>query len=435
MSWWWLGCFARDNPPSEGEKKPVQREKSSREESLGRLVAGCCVSRHDALRRKREKRKMWHAARSASIDIAPSPTSDFPSAPSPEHDVEEDQDPALWDILVGGEPEFDDDNRSEGGESDRTFFDANSDFPLTEMIPEPPGEVEDPWSEPIPERIIASIKENLGEDVDIDAKVAELTQMVNDKFEGEMSAFQKRHFTKGSLARAYSGQRCQLDVACGVVLEALCYFGQMETLLTSRKLEYKWAPCDFRIAGVDAHGHPILYGCAGNQTRPMHELCDHFIMVFHAAIEYCFGKGDQVVMIWDFAGFSWSHVSSCSIAEMQAFGRRLSACFPERMSKVICVDVPMIANILYEAAKPMISERTKQRIAFPIMDDMQDLLMEFCEEESVGPLLQAMRQNRTSMSVDARRPGWTCWGRGTPCAVYDLDRKFIGVPDFDEDAE
>mmetsp|Transcript_22617 Transcript_22617/g.49547 ORF Transcript_22617/g.49547 Transcript_22617/m.49547 type:complete len:426 (-) Transcript_22617:191-1468(-) len=421
----WLGCASRDP-----EDKPEHvlhtgelshRDKRGAADSMGRVVLGCCTTRDSRRTRVPKSPMTMHVA-----------MANDPEFPAPGADTQ----PfhygilSLWDTLAGEEPEFFDDTGSDAGDSVHEFHDALSDHPLHDRIPPPRGQVEDPWSEPVPSFILNELKPKC-QDMEPLSKVKLVHALVFKRFEGRMTTIQERHWTLANVARSFMGHNFSVDETIEAFMQALHHVEQRSALFTSRKLSQPVAPCDFRIVGRDNEGHPICYGCAGNQVIPIHQLADHFLVVMHAAVELCFGEADQMVMIFDFAGFGFSHVTTCAMGSMQEFGQVMSACFPERMSKIVCVDLPRVASILYDAAKPMISERTKAKMAFPTMVEMEDLLLEFCEADAVAPLLQSMRQNRTSMSVDARRPMWTCWGRGTPCSVYDINSQFVGLPDFD----
>eukprot|EP00440_Ansanella_granifera_P042791 gb/GFBE01046390.1/.p1 GENE.gb/GFBE01046390.1/~~gb/GFBE01046390.1/.p1 ORF type:complete len:407 (+),score=95.30 gb/GFBE01046390.1/:1-1221(+) len=127
-----------------------------------------------------------------------------------------------------------------------------------------------------------------------------------------------------------------------------------------RSLHCKVA-CDMRIIGRDKENRPTIYMCARSQNDPIRNLIPQVFVAFEAATRLAMADG-QAVLVADM------HQLQPRL-NMDAFAFReladnFGVVFADRLKKIIIVDFSFLAQAVWSLLKPILSERTQNKINF-----------------------------------------------------------------------
>jgi len=156
--------------------------------------------------------------------------------------------------------------------------------------------------------------------------------------------------------------------------------------------------CDIRVIGRDLQHRPAVYICCRSQTGPLREIAPQVMLAFEAAVKLGEYQGDgHMVLVADMHGFSPSlYMDPYGLQEL---GESLGSVFADRFASIIIVDFSIVAQGIWRLAKPLLSEKTQNKISFVSCKKARELVTERFAESTSARITSSFdinRERRTS---------------------------------------
>jgi len=160
----------------------------------------------------------------------------------------------------------------------------------------------------------------------------------------------------------------------------------------------KWQT-DLRVLTRGETGSPIIYGCfrfnvPATRSTTQH-IVEHMAVVMEAAAKAAMRRGvigADVVM--DCHGYRMA--DNLNPAPMLALMRMANQPYRDGLRMAIIVDAPQSFQLLWRAAKPLLSEKTKQKIRFLSREEAFQLLIKLSGLSAAQEVDRVMQLNRGS---------------------------------------
>mmetsp|Transcript_113325 Transcript_113325/g.303995 ORF Transcript_113325/g.303995 Transcript_113325/m.303995 type:complete len:381 (-) Transcript_113325:25-1167(-) len=213
-----------------------------------------------------------------------------------------------------------------------------------------------PHEESIP-RVAATVREHWRrrrEDPDLDCELGALLQQGF----GELEEWTQPPIVRRML-RAMGGDE---EEAAGLLCRAIESRARRRELYRTLRLPGEPA-CDMRVIGYDLDRRPTIYLCCRNQQGGLVDILPQVFLTFEAAVRLCADLADgQVALIADMRDFSARR--NMDLAAFQDLQASFGSVYADRLRFLLIVDFSWVAQAVWRACKPLLSERTRQKISF-----------------------------------------------------------------------
>jgi len=212
---------------------------------------------------------------------------------------------------------------------------------------------------------------------------------------GVMTPWQRRFCTARNISRYLAGRNGNPAAAADIFAQALRWRQEYQEVLSGER-EPKWQT-DLRVLARGEAGHPIIYGCfrfnvPATQSTTQH-IIEHMAAVMEAAANAAKRRGvvgaDTVM---DCHGYRVA--DNLNPAPMLALMRMANQPYRDGLRTAIIVDAPQSFQLLWRAAKPLLSEKTKQKIRFVSRQEAVQLLVTLSGSQAADEVNRVMRLNR-----------------------------------------
>jgi hypothetical protein len=160
--------------------------------------------------------------------------------------------------------------------------------------------------------------------------------------------------------------------------------------------EPKWQT-DLRVLARGETGYPIIYGCFRFNVPATHSTTQHIIEHMAAVMEAAAlaarrrgAPGADTIM--DCHGYRMA--DNLNPAPLLALMRMANQPYRDALRTAIVVDAPASFQMLWRAAKPLLSEKTKRKIRFLSREEAVKLLVTLNGPRAAQAVDRVMRLNR-----------------------------------------
>merc|ERR1712039_451221 len=160
----------------------------------------------------------------------------------------------------------------------------------------------------------------------------------------------------------------------------------------------KWQT-DLRVLARGETGYPIIYGCfrhnvPATQSTTKH-IVEHMAAVMEAAAKAAVRSGVFAAdNIMDCHGYRMA--DNLNPAPLLALMRMCNQPYRDGLRTAIVVDAPQSFQLLWRAAKPLLSEKTKQKIRFLSREETFQPLIKLNGLQAAQAVDRVMRLNRSA---------------------------------------
>mmetsp|Transcript_28297 Transcript_28297/g.71076 ORF Transcript_28297/g.71076 Transcript_28297/m.71076 type:complete len:366 (+) Transcript_28297:90-1187(+) len=244
---------------------------------------------------------------------------------------------------------------------------------------------------------------------------------------GTMTQWQRRFCTARNIRRYLDGRGGNPAAAADIFAQALRWREEYREVLSGER-EPKWQT-DLRVLARGEAGHPIIYGCfrfnvPATQSTTQH-IIEHMAAVMEAAANAAKRRGvvgaDTVM---DCHGYRVA--DNLNPAPMLALMRMANQPYRDGLRTAIVVDAPQSFQLLWRAAKPLLSEKTKQKIRFVSREEALKLLVALNGPQATEEVDRVMRLNRGTAEG--------CRGSRFPSELRDDDADGAGQEDDEQES-
>jgi len=160
--------------------------------------------------------------------------------------------------------------------------------------------------------------------------------------------------------------------------------------------------CDIRVIGRDLQQRPAVYICARSQRVPLRQISPQILLAFEAAVKLSEPQGNgHIMLIADMYGFA---PSLClDPYGVQELGETLGSVFADRFATILMVDFSLVAQGIWSLAKPLLSEKTKEKINFVSVRKAREIVQERFAEPACARIHSSFDINRERSISNAER--------------------------------
>jgi len=203
-----------------------------------------------------------------------------------------------------------------------------------------------------------------------------------------------------SVARRYLGaMNGKKEEAAKVLAKAI------ECRLRDRKLFSSLlckVTCDARVIGRDSLGRPAVYVCAGNQQASLKDTIPQIFCAFEAAVRMTSNPADgQVFLICDMhklnAGLNMDNKA------LKYFSENFGSVFADRLCQILIVDFNWVAQMVWALLKPLLSERTQNKISFVNENKARKIIEGKFDDATAQRIFSSFDINRDTKSSELDR--------------------------------
>mmetsp|Transcript_107819 Transcript_107819/g.303805 ORF Transcript_107819/g.303805 Transcript_107819/m.303805 type:complete len:373 (+) Transcript_107819:47-1165(+) len=256
-------------------------------------------------------------------------------------------------------------------------------------------------------------EDSIAPDPNVEATAAKVRKMWRDRFlEGQLSAVVVDEIGSGTdgscpeldewtdantvcrFLRANNGdERLAVDslvTAIGCRVRNRDLFGSLTCEVT----------LDIRVIGRDLDHRPVVYFCAKSQKLPLQRVAPQLILALEAAVLLSPPSG-QISMIVDMCSFSAR--LNADTAALRELAEVLGSVFSDRFRSIMIVDFSFLAQAVWALIKPLLTEKTQQKIAFVGESAARQIVEESFPESTRDRIMSAFDINRDTLSSDEDR--------------------------------
>jgi len=235
---------------------------------------------------------------------------------------------------------------------------------------------------------------------------------------GVMTQWQRSFCTPHTVRRYLNGRGGHPAAAAEIFAQALRWREEYREVLSGER-EPQWQT-DLRVLARGETGVPIIYGCfrfnvPATRSTTQH-IVEHMAAVMEAAAKAARQRGvtgGDTVM--DCYGYRMA--DNLNPAPMLALMRMANQPYRDGLRMAILVDAPQSFQMLWQAAKPLLSEKTKQKIRFVSREEAFQLLVTLNGPQAAQEVDHVMRLNRGAEG---------CRGSSFPSELKDDDADLDG---------
>lgn len=160
--------------------------------------------------------------------------------------------------------------------------------------------------------------------------------------------------------------------------------------------------CDIRVIGRDLQRRPVVYMCAGSQKCPLKDMVPQLCLAFEAAVRLSQNQGcGQVIMVADMHNFSPS--LNMDLNAFKELGASFGTVFADRFAFILIVDFSFLARGMWSMCKPLLSDRTQQKINFVGLAKAKELVKERFMPPTTARVISAFDINRDRRTTEEDR--------------------------------
>lgn len=181
---------------------------------------------------------------------------------------------------------------------------------------------------------------------------------------GKMTSWQREWCTPENVGRYLGGRSGDPAAAAGILAQALAWRKDYKDVLSGAR-EPRWQT-DFRVLARGVDGVPIIYGCFRHNVPAtaanLRDIKEHMAAVLEAASRQRRRSAAAADNIVDCHGFRM--MDNLNPAPMLALMKMVNQPYRDGLRTAIVVDAPRSFQMLWRAAAPLLSEKTKNKIRF-----------------------------------------------------------------------
>jgi hypothetical protein len=212
---------------------------------------------------------------------------------------------------------------------------------------------------------------------------------------GVMTPWQRRFCDCQTVRRYLHGRNGDPAAAAEIFAQALRWREEYQEVLSGAR-EPKWQT-DLRVLARGEAGYPIIYGCfrfnvPATRATTQH-IIEHMAAVMEAAALAARRRGASGAdTIMDCHGYRMA--DNMNPAPLLALMRMANQPYRDGLRTAIVVDAPASFQVLWRAAKPLLSEKTKRKIRFLSREEAVKLLVTLNGPRAAQAVDRVMRLNR-----------------------------------------
>jgi len=213
---------------------------------------------------------------------------------------------------------------------------------------------------------------------------------------GEMSAWQRGWCTAANVGRYLRGRGGNPSAAAIILAQALAWREEYRDVLSGAR-EPRWQT-DLRVLARGGDGVPIIYGCfrfnVPATSSNLRDIVEQMAAVMEAASKEATRHGATAAdNILDCHGYRMA--DNLNPAPMLALMRMANQPFRDCLRTAIVIDAPRSFYMLWRAAAPFLSEKTKSKVKFVTREEAVRLLVATSGPTAAAAVDRVMALNRT----------------------------------------
>merc|ERR1712039_217304 len=222
-----------------------------------------------------------------------------------------------------------------------------------------------------------------------------------------MTEWQRSFCTSENVRRYYEGRDGNPAAAAEIFAQALRWREEYREVLSGERAP-KWQT-DLRVLARGETGYPIIYGCfrfnvPATQSTTQH-IVEHMAAVMEAAAKAAVRSGVFAAdNIMDCHGYRMA--DNLNPAPLLALMRMCNQPYRDGLRTAIVVDAPQSFQLLWRLAKPLLSEKTKQKIRFLSREEAFQLLIKLNGLNAAQAVDRVMRLNLACKLSEAVSSPW-----------------------------
>mmetsp|Transcript_92427 Transcript_92427/g.249354 ORF Transcript_92427/g.249354 Transcript_92427/m.249354 type:complete len:360 (-) Transcript_92427:426-1505(-) len=220
---------------------------------------------------------------------------------------------------------------------------------------------------------------------------------------GQMTRWQHDWCTAENVRRYFHGRHGNPLAAAGILAQALQWREEYREVLSGER-EPVWQT-DLRVLARGEDGVPIIYGCfrhnvSATASTTQH-IFDHMAAVMEAASREKRYGATNADTILDCHGYRM--VDNLNPAPMLHLMKMANQPYRDGLRTAIVIDAPTSFYMLWRAAQPFLSEKTKSKVRFVSQAEAVQLIASTSGAKAAATVKKVMALNRAAKGCKGSR--------------------------------